>query len=76
MGIRKVYVYKKTRTKMEKLKAGDIFSMDPFCKEDKYVDSKELLLLGKKKPTRQKNMPKGFYQCFAVSITKILERPQ
>lgn len=60
--IRKVYVYLKMEITMDKLKAGDIFSMDPVSEEDeKYLDSKEIFRATEdSKP--QVGKPEGYFE--------------
>lgn len=59
--LRRVWVYKKTRTTMDKLKIGDIFSVDPLNPKDKEADSKQLFR-AITKPVPQVGMPKGHYE--------------
>lgn len=64
--IRQVYVFVKTPTTMDKLKPGDIFSMDPAGEEDKeFCHSNELFLVctgvnGIPKP--QEGKPEGYWE--------------
>lgn len=64
--IRKVYVYKKIKTTMDKLRKGDIFSMDSVDRKDS-ISSKDLFLtIGKPKSEKRK----GYFAVRAYRLIK------
>lgn len=71
MAIRTVYVYVKTPTTMDKLKSGDIFSMDPASEADKEYADPGVLFLATSAPEHQEGKPEDHFQIFGEALSTV-----